>query len=94
MDIGLEVAIQSIYDEDNKVEKYDKLIPWFKAENVHWYIIRGQYTMEAFRELANEHPQGSHECQILFEFEVIMVLNNKTAFANPSFQCIEFEHYR
>lgn len=52
-DIGMEVVMESIPAENHLVEcKGGMKIKWWKNPAVHWYIIRGQDTVTACRELA------------------------------------------
>jgi len=50
-------------------------IPWWQSEAVHWYIIGGQHTVTAFRELAHKHPEGSAARDELLQFEVIPIFS-------------------
>jgi len=54
-------------------------VPWWKAPNVHWYIIGGQHTVTACRELAKQYPEGHLEKVDLLEFEVIPVFSRDPA---------------
>ena len=53
-------------------------IEWWKHPDTHWYIIGGQHTVTACRELAEQFPADSEARKELLEFEVIPVFTRDT----------------
>jgi hypothetical protein len=51
----------------------DKLVPWYEDEGIHWYIIGGQHTFEACRELGEKEPQDSPMRQYYLNHDIIPV---------------------
>ena len=53
-------------------------VEWWKHPDTHWYIIGGQHTVTACRELAEQFPADSEARKELLEFEVIPVFTRDT----------------
>jgi hypothetical protein len=78
-DKGLDAVMDSCPDENEQVVVGEELVPWWKAPNVHWYIVGGQHTVTACRELAEQYPADHPARQDLLEFEVIPVFSRDAA---------------
>ncbi len=74
-DKGLDAVMDECPKEDVKVLVDGATVPWWKSPKVHWYIIGGQHTITACRELAEQYPDGSDQKKDLLEFEVIPVFS-------------------
>jgi hypothetical protein len=74
-DKGLDAVMDECPGETATVVVDGLSMSWWKAPNVHWYIIGGQHTVIACRELAEHHPDGSNAKKDLLQFKVIPVFN-------------------
>ena len=75
VDKGMDAVMDSCPAETDTIEEDSVTIPWWEGRNVHWYIIGGQHTVTAFRELASKHPEGSAAREELLQFEVIPIFS-------------------
>jgi len=72
----MDAVMESILVEDGVVQLPDgSRTTWWKHPDVHWYIISGQHTVTACRELADQFPVDSEARKDLLEFEVIPVFS-------------------
>lgn len=75
-DTGMSVVMDFMPGENNTfITPEGKKDPWWQSPSVHWYIIRGQHTVTACRELPDTFPNGSDAKRELLEFEVIPVFS-------------------
>jgi hypothetical protein len=72
---GMDAVMESMPAEDSKVKVNGKDVEWWKAPDVHWYIIGGQHMVTACRELAVDFPEGFEARIDLLEFEVIPIFS-------------------
>ena len=75
---GIDIVMDSMPAEGSKVMVDGVEVDWWNSPDVHWYIIGGQHTVTACRELAEELPIGSEARKDLLEFEVIPVYSRDT----------------
>lgn len=76
-DKGTDAVMDTMLVEDSKVWIDGKEVEWWKAPGIHWYIIRGQYTVIACRELARDFRDDYETRKDLLEFEVIPVFSRE-----------------
>lgn len=75
-DTGVDAVLDSMYKETDTIDLPDgSPVLWWKHPDIHWYIIGGQHTVTACRELAKKFPDGSAQQKELLEFEVIPVFS-------------------
>lgn len=72
----MEAVMDQMPKETDELELPDgSKVTWWKHPDVHWYIIGGQHTVTACRELAEQFPEGSEAKKDLLDFEVIPVFS-------------------
>lgn len=75
IDEGLDLVMDSVPARDATVTEGGRVIPWFKAQNVHWYIIGGQHTFEVCNEIAAKEVVGSEKYELYTNHEIIPIFS-------------------
>jgi hypothetical protein len=54
VDEGVDLIMDQMPDIKELVEEDGRQIPWYKGKNVHWYIVGGQHTYTACKQIGEK----------------------------------------
>jgi hypothetical protein len=72
-DEGVDLIMDRMPDIKELVEEDGKQIPWYESRNVHWYVVGGQHTYTACKQIGEKELVGSERYDFYMNHKIIPI---------------------